>query len=234
MIITCPSCQKKYQIDNSTMPEEGRQVRCGECGNIWWQEAFETLTLDPRREGIIERDRAIPHNINPGLNKLERTIEEEEKPRGFKAFIHNYYLDWLVIVFALFIVLFVTYRERGTLFDQAPSFKQIINPRIGGNPGAPGPGLMVQGINYDATHHNNIPHLVITGELVNVSSQSVSVPPLTITVSGKNNGQEVKPKSHSWQHANKNEQLLPGGRLPFQSLVTHPGWSTIDKIDVSY
>jgi hypothetical protein len=93
---------------------------------------------------------------------------------------------------------------------------------------------MIQGINYDATHHNNIPHLVITGELVNVSSQSIPVPPLTITVSGKNNGQNVKPKSHSWQHGNKNEHLLPGGRLPFQSLVTHPGWSTIDKIDVSY
>ncbi len=131
-------------------------------------------------------------------------------------------------------MLFVTYRERGTIFDQAPSFKQIINPRIGGNPGAPGPGLMVQGINYDAAHHNNMPHLIITGELVNVSPQTVSVPPLTITISGKNNGQAVKPKSHSWQHANKNEQLLPGGRLPFQTLMTHPGWSTIEKVDVSY
>jgi len=96
MIITCPNCQKKYLIENNTMPEKGRQVRCGECGTTWWQEAVEVMTLDPRREGILERDR-IPHNINPGLNKLEKTIEDEEKPRGLKAFINKYYLDWLVI-----------------------------------------------------------------------------------------------------------------------------------------
>ena len=215
------------------MPEKGRQVRCGECGTTWWQEAVDVMTLDPRREGILERDR-IPHNINPGLNKLQKTIDDEDKPRGLKAFIHNYYLDWLVIVFALIIVLIVTYRERGTFFDQAPTFKRAINPRIGGNPGAPGPGLMVQGINYDATHHNNLPHLIVTGEIVNVSAQSVPVPPLTITISGKSNGQDMPPKSHKWRHTNKGEQLLPGGRLPFQSMTPHPGWSNIEKIDVSY
>jgi predicted Zn finger-like uncharacterized protein len=233
MIITCPACEKKYLIENNSIPEKGRQVRCGDCGNTWWQESMEVLTLDPHREGIIEKDR-IPHNMNHGLSKLEKSMEEEEKPRGLKAFIHNYYLDWLVIVFALIIVLFVTWRERGTFFDPAPSFKRAINPRIGGNPGAPGPGLMVQGINYDATHHNNIPHLIVNGELVNVSAKTVPVPPLTITVSGKNNGQDMPPKTHKWKPANKEEQLLPGGRIAFQTITPHPGWSNIDKIDVSY
>ena len=215
------------------MPEKGRQVRCGECSTVWWQEASDIMTLDPRREGITEKER-IPHNINPGLIKLEKTIQEDDKPRGLRAFIHNYYLDWLVIVFALIIVLFVTYRERGAFFDQAPSFRRSINPRIGGNPGAPNPGLIVQGINYDATQHNNVPHLMVTGEIVNVSTQSIPVPPLTITVSGKNNGQAMPPKSHKWKNIDREGQLLPGGRLSFQSLTPHPGWSSIDKIDVSY
>jgi len=233
MIITCPSCDKKYLIERGSLPQDGRQVRCGECGNVWWQEASEPMMLDPRKEGITERD-GLPHTVNPALNKLEKSIEDEDRPRGLKAFIHNYYLGGIVIILALVVVLFVTYRERGTIFDQAPTFKHLINPRIGGNPGAPTNGLIVQGISYDAMHHNNIPHLVISGELINVSTQTVPVPPLTITLSGKNNGQNVQPKSHSWQHANKTEQLLPGGRLPFQSVITHPGWSTIEKIDVSY
>jgi hypothetical protein len=215
------------------MPEKGRQVRCGDCGNVWWQEAQEMLVLDPRREGVLEKER-ISHNVNPGLNILEKSLADEERPRGLKAFIHRFYLDWFVIVTAIGIVGFVTYRERATLFDHAPSLKRVLNPRVGGNPAAAGPGLIVQGINYDATHHNNVPHLLVTGEIVNVSSQSVSIPHLTITISVKNNGQVMKPKSHSWQHANKGEELLPGGRLPFQTITTHPGWSTIDKIDVSY
>lgn len=233
MIITCPSCEKKYVVDASIMPEKGQQVRCGECGNMWWQNMPDVMVLDPKKTGIVERD-PIPHNINPALNKLEKTMHDEDRLRGFRAFIHNYYLDWLIIIFALAIVVFITYRERGSFFDQGPSFKRAINPRTGGNPGVPGPGLIVQGINYDATHHNNVPHLIVTGELVNVSSKPIPIPALTITISGKNNGQEAAPKSHTWQHGNKTEQLHPGGRLPFQTITTHPGWATIDKIDVSY
>jgi len=235
MIITCTACRKKYLIEGSVLTEKGRQVRCGECGNVWWQKQENTdpIPLDPKKEGIIEKDR-IPSNMSPGLHKLGKAIEDEDRPRGLKAFINNYYLDWLVIIFALGVVLFVTYRERGTIFDQAPSFKKVINPRISGNPGALTSGLIVQGINYDTANHNNMPHLIITGELVNTSSQTASVPPLTITISGKNNGQTMQPKSHTWQHANQNEQILPGGHLPFQTMTTHPGWSTIEKIDVSY
>lgn len=213
------------------MPPNGRQVRCGECAHVWWQEVPEPLTLDPKKEGITEKG-YFSNNMSRGLKKLEKTIENEDKPRGLKAFIHNYYLDWLVIVFAILIVLFVTYRERGTFFDQAPSFKRAINPRLGGNPGAPGLGLTVQGINYNVTHHNNTPHLIITGELVNTSSETMTIPPLTITISGKHNGQDMPPQAHAWQHSNRNERLLPGARLPFQSITHHPGWSSIDKIEV--
>jgi predicted Zn finger-like uncharacterized protein len=233
MIITCPSCEKKYFVEDNTLSSKGRQIRCGECSHTWWQEPVDVMTLHPQRDGIQERN-YIYTNANPALRNIEKATEQPEKPRGLKAFLHNYYLDWLVIVFALVIVLYVTYRERGTFFDQAPTFRHNINPRIGGNPGAPGPGLVIQGINYDVAHHNNTPHLIVSGELVNISGQTVPVPPLTITVLGKNNGQDMPPKSHQWQHTNVNERLLPGGRLPFQSITTHPGWSNIDKIDVSY
>ena len=233
MIITCPACEKKYLVEDGSLSQKGRQLRCGECAHVWWQNPVETMDLNPQRNGIQEQDYIAP-NTNIGLKKLEKSIAQEERPRGLKAFLHNYYLDWLVIVFAILIVVYVTYRERGTFFDQAPTFKQVINPRIGGNPGAPGPGLIVQGINYDVAHHNNTPHLIVTGELVNISAQTLPLPPLTITVSGKNDGQQMAPKSHLWQPANINERLLPGGRFPFQSITTHPGWSNIEKIDVSY
>jgi hypothetical protein len=215
------------------VPEKGRQVRCGECTTVWWQEALDILTLDPHKEGVTEKERPSPH-LTASLARLEKSQEEEEKPRGFKAFIHHYYIDWIVIILALGIILFIAYRERATLFDHAPSLKRVLNPQIAGKPGAPALGLSVQGINFDTTHHNNMPHLIISGEIVNVSAKAIPVPPLTITVSGKNSGQAMPSKSHKWSHANKDEKLLPGGRLPFQSITPHPGWSAIDKIDVSY
>ena len=36
MIITCPNCNKQFKIDNSLIPDEGRDLQCGSCNNIWF------------------------------------------------------------------------------------------------------------------------------------------------------------------------------------------------------
>jgi predicted Zn finger-like uncharacterized protein len=35
MIITCPSCATRYQVDAVAFPEEGRRVKCARCANRW-------------------------------------------------------------------------------------------------------------------------------------------------------------------------------------------------------
>ena len=50
MIITCPNCEKKFQIDPSLVPEEGRELQCGSCQNVWFfkeeKENSSRLTLN--------------------------------------------------------------------------------------------------------------------------------------------------------------------------------------------
>ena len=50
MIITCPNCSKQFKIDTSLIPDEGRDVQCGSCNNIWFyqikNEKSPTLKLD--------------------------------------------------------------------------------------------------------------------------------------------------------------------------------------------
>ena len=36
MIITCPNCNKQFKIDNSLIPDEGRDLQCGSCNNVWF------------------------------------------------------------------------------------------------------------------------------------------------------------------------------------------------------
>ena len=36
MIITCPSCEKKFEIDESLIPEKGRNLQCGSCNKKWF------------------------------------------------------------------------------------------------------------------------------------------------------------------------------------------------------
>ncbi len=50
MIITCPKCKKKFQIDTSLIPDEGRDLQCGSCQHLWFfnkdNEDSSPLTLD--------------------------------------------------------------------------------------------------------------------------------------------------------------------------------------------
>ena len=50
MIITCPNCKKQFKINASLIPEEGRDVQCGSCNNVWFyqieSENLSTLKLN--------------------------------------------------------------------------------------------------------------------------------------------------------------------------------------------
>jgi predicted Zn finger-like uncharacterized protein len=37
MILVCPSCAARYEVDGSKFPAEGRKVRCKKCGHAWHQ-----------------------------------------------------------------------------------------------------------------------------------------------------------------------------------------------------
>ena len=35
MIIACPNCNKKFKIDPTLIPEDGRDLKCGSCNHVW-------------------------------------------------------------------------------------------------------------------------------------------------------------------------------------------------------
>ena len=49
MIVSCPNCKKKFQIDANLLPEEGRDLQCGSCSHVWFykedKEKSSPLTL---------------------------------------------------------------------------------------------------------------------------------------------------------------------------------------------
>ena len=75
MIITCPNCNKQFQIDNSLIPDEGRDLQCGSCNNIWFykieEQNNELLKLN---DEIISKDIEITDKLK------EKKIEESSQP----------------------------------------------------------------------------------------------------------------------------------------------------------
>lgn len=39
MRLTCPNCDAEYEVDDSVIPQNGRDVQCSSCGKTWFQES---------------------------------------------------------------------------------------------------------------------------------------------------------------------------------------------------
>jgi len=74
MIITCPNCNKQFKIDNSLIPDEGRDLQCGSCNHVWFykidEENSEVLKLN---EEIVSKD------IEIKAEKKEIKIDEKKQ-----------------------------------------------------------------------------------------------------------------------------------------------------------
>lgn len=58
MRIVCPRCVAQYEVDESAIPETGREVQCANCENIWFQDYIEMLPTDDD-DSIAEEDRGV-------------------------------------------------------------------------------------------------------------------------------------------------------------------------------
>ena len=85
MIISCPNCNKQFKIDNSLIPNEGRDLQCGSCNNVWFYKIEENnndlLTLN---EEITSKDIKIKKEI-----KKEKVDEKKQQIEKIDAGINN-------------------------------------------------------------------------------------------------------------------------------------------------
>ena len=70
MIIECPACSKKFNIDEKLIPDEGRLLKCGNCDHTWFYKKEENLKLETETIKINEIEE----------NKSEINIEPVEEP----------------------------------------------------------------------------------------------------------------------------------------------------------
>ena len=128
MIITCQNCNKQFRIDNSLIPNDGRDLQCGSCNHIWFykikQENDEVLKLnneieskdtEVKVEKKVEKIQAIKKEFekintkidNEKENILEKqknnTLSKNSKNNGIKFF--SYLIVFIISFVALIILL---------------------------------------------------------------------------------------------------------------------------------
>ena len=92
MIITCPNCNKQFKIENSLIPDEGRDLQCGSCNHIWFykieEENNEALRLNEElfNKEIETKAEKKEEKITTEINykKKEKTSEKQKNNNASK------------------------------------------------------------------------------------------------------------------------------------------------------
>ena len=85
MIITCPNCNKQFKIDNSLIPNEGRDLQCGSCNHVWF------YNIQEKNNEVLElKQEIVSDNIETKAENKEDNIEEKQQPEEIiKTEINN-------------------------------------------------------------------------------------------------------------------------------------------------
>ena len=119
MIITCPSCQKKFELDDNLLPENGRTLQCGSCNYKWFFKkkdeikVFEKQLESNGNEKIDSGQVNIDKQLNILKNQNSNNIGKKKKPISESLSIFKFfnYLVVLIISFIALIILLDTFKN---------------------------------------------------------------------------------------------------------------------------
>ena len=85
MIITCPNCNKQFKIDNSLIPDEGRDLQCGSCNHVWF------YNIQEKNNEVLELKQEITSEDieTKAENKEEKIEEKQQQEEIIKTEINN-------------------------------------------------------------------------------------------------------------------------------------------------
>jgi len=126
MIIDCPDCNKKFDIDQNLIPSNGRLLQCGSCDHKWFFKlniSEEEIKLNPEKNlniNVESSDKNLKEDINIKSEKIIPTKKKERKNI-------NYLNILLVIIISMtaFILVLDTFDDQ--LISIFPNIKFLLN-----------------------------------------------------------------------------------------------------------
>ena len=131
MIITCPSCNKKFEIDATLIPTEGRDLQCGSCQHIWFYE-IEKEIPEPviSKEKTTEQELFSDEQDEFQLDKiLKKTKNKNKSPKIKKKdsnFIGSFFSYLMVFIISIVAIIILIDTFKKPLFDIFPRLEIIL------------------------------------------------------------------------------------------------------------
>ena len=123
MIIACPKCKKKFDIEDSLIPEKGRLLQCSSCDNKWFFK--KTIEVKKKIERISTKTKTnkIPKETEDIIIEAEENNTKVENLKKNNLPILNLLLITL-ISFAALIIFLDTFKIQ--INNLVPGFKFLL------------------------------------------------------------------------------------------------------------
>ncbi|MGL5116153.1 MAG: zinc-ribbon domain-containing protein [Beijerinckiaceae bacterium] len=230
MDIACPSCATLYEVDEATLPDTGRRVRCAACGEVWRAfraEAVEATEVAPEATVFTDTPETAADADAPG-EPASAPLQEEPFPARGATIIRNKpgkkakapgllrkLATWPVAACVVGAVLVAgAVHQRARVVAAFPQSAKLyaaaglpVNLR----------GIEIANVKSRLVEDNGVSILVVDGDLKNVAGRKVDVPRLRFAVLGAM-GEEI----YIWSAQADRPNLNAGEALNFRRRLASP------------
>ena len=124
MIIECPACSKKFNIDEKLIPEEGRLLKCGNCEHAWFFKKEERIKLEAETKKISKKS-STKESTSKELVSIDKSSVSRENNIIKKIFL-------IIISIIAFILLLDTFKNQisvifPSILNMSDSLSLVIN-----------------------------------------------------------------------------------------------------------
>ena len=85
MIIDCISCSKKFEVNSSLIPENGRTIQCGSCNHVWFYKPKIDAQKNETTSDVNENKNDSEVDISLTNNQLDQNHDNQEEKKIFNT-----------------------------------------------------------------------------------------------------------------------------------------------------
>ena len=117
MIIVCPFCEKKFEVDENLIPDKGRLLKCGSCNHTWFfnknaSEQTEPLIDKPaNKKEILYKDENIDKSVSKVPIKQGSELIKYNPKYNFTLGKFLSYIIVSIITFVSIIIVLDTFKD---------------------------------------------------------------------------------------------------------------------------
>ena len=207
MIITCKSCSTKYSINKNALGENGKKVKCSNCGYEWYQK-LDIIKKKPPKKSLKNKQK--PRNDIKNIDVTDYFSSEAKKKKKYR---------FLYLLIPIILILFIYLNKKYFNYEIKNYFLKFIETEfLKNNQNKDSFDLVFNQIEKEISILDNNERIIkIFGKISNTSNtENYKIPKLqAILIDNKNN------IITTWFFNAEQESLGPQESLNFNTSYIH-------------